>query len=244
MRAAALFDLDHTVLVSDTGMSWMRFQRRRGELSSLGLARAVWWSVLYKAAVLDLEALATRLTAELAGQPEAAMREAAAAWYQADVVPMISPAARHAIAAHRAAGDVIALATGATQYAAESVAAGLGIEHTLCSRLEVQSGTFTGRLAAMCFGAHKVPLAEAFAAREGVDLAASTFYSDSYNDLPLLSRVGHAGRGQSRRAAVAPRARSRLAHRAVAIARRPWHAAANVDPPRSPVWRSCLTSAA
>jgi HAD superfamily hydrolase (TIGR01490 family) len=190
MRAAALFDLDHTVLVSDTGMSWMRFQRRRGELSSLGLARAVWWSVLYKAAVLDLEALATRLTAELAGQPEAAMREAAAAWYQADVVPMISPAARHAIAAHRAAGDVIALATGATQYAAESVAAGLGIEHTLCSRLEVQRGTFTGRLAAMCFGAHKVPLAEAFAAREGVDLAASTFYSDSYNDLPLLSRVG------------------------------------------------------
>jgi phosphoserine phosphatase len=167
MRAAALFDLDHTVLVSDTGMSWMRFQRRRGELSSLGLARAVWWSVLYKAAVLDLEALATRLTAELAGQPEAAMREAAAAWYQADVVPMISPAARHAIAAHRAAGDVIALATGATQYAAESVAAGLGIEHTLCSRLEVQGGTFTGRLAAMCFGAHKVPLAEAFARPRG-----------------------------------------------------------------------------
>lgn len=190
MAAAALFDLDHTVLTSDTGMSWMRFQRRRGELSAAGLARAVWWSLLYKAAVLDMETLAARLTAELTGQPEAPMREQAAIWYASDVVPMIAPSARHAIARHRAAGDVVALATGATQYAAESVAAGLGIEHTLCSRLEVEGGHFTGKLAAMCFGVHKVPLAEAFAAAHGIDLAASTFYSDSYNDLPLLARVG------------------------------------------------------
>lgn len=190
MAVAALFDLDHTVLTSDTGMSWMRFQRRRGELSAAGLARAVWWSLLYKAAVLDLETLAKRLTADLAGQDEAAMREQAAIWYQADVIPMIAPSARHAIARHRAAGEIVALATGATQYAAESVSAGLGIEHTLCSRLEVVDGKFTGKLAAMCFGHHKVPLAEAFAARHDVDLARSTFYSDSYNDLPLLERVG------------------------------------------------------
>ena len=190
MAAAALFDLDHTVLTSDTGMSWMRFQRRRGELSAAGLARALWWSLLYKAAVLDLETLATRLCADLTGQPEAPMRAQAAIWYEADVVPMIAPAARHAIARHRAAGEIVALATGATQYAAESVARGLGIEHTLCSRLEVADGRFTGKLAAMCFGHHKVPLAEAFAAEHGVDLAASTFYSDSYNDLPLLERVG------------------------------------------------------
>lgn len=190
MRSAALFDLDHTVLTSDTGMSWMRFQRRRGELSTAGLARAIGWSLLYKAAVLDLEALATRLTAELTDEPEAPMIEAAAAWYAQDVVPMIAPAARHAIATHRAAGDVVALATGATQYAAESVARGLGIEHTLCSRLEVVDGRFTGKLAAMCFGVHKVTLVEAFAQVAGIDLATSTFYSDSYNDLPMLARVG------------------------------------------------------
>src|SRR5262245_33712246 len=124
MAAAALFDLDHTVLTSDTGMSWMRFQRRRGELSAAGLARALWWSLLYKAAVLDMETLAARLTADLTGQPEAPMREQAAIWYEADVVPMIAPAARHAIARHREAGEIVALATGATQYAAESVARG------------------------------------------------------------------------------------------------------------------------
>jgi len=35
-------------------------------------------------------------------------------------------------------------------------------------------------------------LAEKWAAREGVDLAQSYFYSDSYNDLPMLERVGTA----------------------------------------------------
>ena len=67
MRSAALLDLDHTVLTSDTGMSWMRFQRRRGELSTAGLARAIGWSLLYKAAGLHLEALATKLREPLQG---------------------------------------------------------------------------------------------------------------------------------------------------------------------------------
>ena len=71
-----------------------------------------------------------------------------------------------------------------------AVAKGVGIDHTLCSRLEVADGRFTGKLTTMCFGSYKVSLAEAFAAQHGVDLARSTFYSDSFNDLPLLARVG------------------------------------------------------
>lgn len=156
------------------------------------MARAVWWSLLYKAAVLDLESLANRLTLDLAGEDEAEMIAKCEVWYQADVAPMVTAAARHAVSTHRDAGDVIVLATGATQYAALAVAQGLGIEHTLCSRLEVDGGRFTGKLAAMCFGPHKVTLAEGFAAEHGIDLARSTFYSDSYNDLPMLERVGTA----------------------------------------------------
>jgi fatty acyl-CoA reductase len=37
-----------------------------------------------------------------------------------------------------------------------------------------------------------VTLAEAWAKKHGVDLAQSYFYSDSYNDMPMLSRVGTA----------------------------------------------------
>ena len=190
LRPAALFDLDRTVLRIDTGTSWLRYQHRRGHTSTLGLARAAYWSLLYKMAWLDMEALATRLVADVAGDDEAEMRAHARRWFDTDVAHEVAPSAYRAIVRHRAAGDVLALATGSTQYAAEPAAALLGIDHALCSRLEIEAGRFTGRLAALCFGRHKVTLAERFAADHGVDLARSTFYTDSINDLPLLERVG------------------------------------------------------
>src|SRR6185437_3127727 len=86
----------------------------------------------------------------------------------------------------------VVLATGSTIYAARPVARGVGIDHVLSSELEVVEGAFTGRPSALCFGKHKVTLAEQWAASHRIDLAKSYFYSDSYNDLPMLARVGTA----------------------------------------------------
>lgn len=191
-RRAAFFDLDRTVLRIDTGMSWIKFLRRRREISSYGVAQAVYWSMLYKLAILDMESLATRLCADMRGKPEQDMIDKCRIWHASDVSGQVAPKARVAIEDHRARGDMLVMLTGSTQYAAETVSQNLDIEHTLCSRLEVRDGVFTGRLTQLCFGAHKVTLAEAFAETHGIDLDASVFYSDSYNDLPMLERVGRA----------------------------------------------------
>ena len=189
---AALFDMDNTLLRVDTAMSWTKFLYRRGELPVSMLAKAIYWSTLYKLAVLDMETVFTRLCRDLAGDSEAEMIAKCDIWYRESVEPYIAPAARVAVEHHRRAGHLIVLATGSTQYAARPVAAGMGIEHVLSTELEVERGVFTGRPAAFCFGHHKVALAERWAERHGVDLAASYFYSDSYNDLPMLERVGTA----------------------------------------------------
>jgi HAD superfamily hydrolase (TIGR01490 family) len=187
---AAFFDMDNTVLAGDSGLSWTRFLYRRGELPAAMVAKAVYWSTLYKLAVLDMDTVFTRLAEDLRGDAEAEMIAKCEIWYREHVAPMIAPAARVAIAHHRDAGHVVVLATGSTVYAARPVARGVGIGHVLATELEVAGGTFTGRPGALCFGRHKVALAEQWAAREGIDLAASYFYSDSYNDLPMLGRVG------------------------------------------------------
>ena len=158
-RRAAFFDMDRTLLRIDSGMSWMKYLRRRGEISGAAIARAVYWSMLYKLAVLDLESLASRLSADLEGDSEAEMLVKCRDWYESDVAHQVSARARDALDRHRAAGDVIVILTGATQFVAEPVAASLGVEHTLCSRLEIKDGVLTGRLAQMCFGHHKVPIA-------------------------------------------------------------------------------------
>jgi HAD superfamily hydrolase (TIGR01490 family) len=192
MTTAAFFDMDNTLLRVETGMSWVRFLYRRGELSKQMVAKAVYWSSLYKLALLDMETVFTRLIEDLRGDSEAEMIAKCDVWYRDHVAPEVALAARVALEHHRQAGHMIVLATGSTQYAARPVARGVGIDHVLSSELEVEAGAFTGRPRALCFGRHKVTLAEAWAAAHGVDLARSYFYSDSYNDLPMLERVGTA----------------------------------------------------
>jgi HAD superfamily hydrolase (TIGR01490 family) len=189
---AALFDMDHTLLRVDTAMSWTKFLYRRGELPRAMLAKAIYWSTLYKLAVLDMETVFTKLCMDLAGDSEAEMIAKCAVWYREHVAPHVAPAARVAVEHHRQAGHTIVLATGSTVYAARPVAAGVGIEHVLSSELEVVGGAFTGKPSALCFGRHKVMLAEQWATTHGIDLSRSYFYSDSYNDLPMLARVGTA----------------------------------------------------
>lgn len=191
MTAAAFFDMDNTLLRVESGMSWTKFLYRRGELSKRMVAKAVYWTALYKLALLDMEDVFTRLVRDIEGDLESDMLDKCAVWYQRDLVPQVAPLALAAVAEHRRRGDVIVLATGSTQYAAGPVARGAEISHVLSSRLEVAEGRFTGKAAVLCFGHHKVRLAEEWARTNAVDLAASTFYSDSYNDLPLLARVGH-----------------------------------------------------
>ena len=191
-KPAAFFDMDNTLLRVETGMSWVRFLYRRGELPPRMFAKAIYWSTLYKLAVLDMDTVFTKLIADLRGDSEDEMIAKCEIWYRDHVAPEVAPAALVAVEHHRNAGHLVVLATGSTQYAARPVAAGVGIDHVLSSQLEVLHGAFTGRPAALCFGHHKVRLAEAWAAEHGVDLAASYFYSDSYNDLPMLERVGTA----------------------------------------------------
>jgi HAD superfamily hydrolase (TIGR01490 family) len=191
MPHAVFFDMDRTVLRVNSGTHWMRYLRRRGEISRWQFFRAVGWAVKYQLAVLDIETLSRRLVMTLRGDDEEAMRQKCRDWFAEEIVHTIAAPAREAIRAHRARGDRMALLTAATPYIAELVAGALELEGVLCSRLEVERGKFTGRIVEpLCFGHGKVELARSWATQHGLDLGTATFYTDSYNDLPMLNQVG------------------------------------------------------
>ncbi|MFH0901734.1 MAG: HAD family hydrolase [Pseudomonadota bacterium] len=191
MRRAAFFDMDRTVLKVNSGTLWMRFLRRRGEITRLQLARAFGWALRYRLSLLDMNSLSRKLVCTIAGRDERQMAENCQAWYLAEIERTIAAPARRAILRHQDRGETVVLLTGATPYVAEPLAASLSLDHVICSRLEVQEGRFTGRVVEpLCFGRGKVTLAERWAASEAIDLATSSFYTDSFNDLPMLERVG------------------------------------------------------
>ncbi len=112
--------------------------------------------------------------------------------YTKQIARLIYPESRALVEAHQAKGHTVAIISSATPYQVENAAAGLGIDHVLCTRLEVENGKFTGGVVRpTCFGQGKVDAAELLASELRADLNKSFFYSDSTDDLLLLERVGH-----------------------------------------------------
>ncbi len=191
MPRAALFDLDRTLVRVETASLYVRYQRETGEASALDLLRTMVWVAKYTLGVLDAEAVAARVAATLTGTLESAMIDRCERWVERDVMPHVGAAARAAVARHAAAGDLLAIVTGASPYASRPVARRLGISHVLASELEVDGGAFTGRFVQpLCYGRGKIVRVERLAREHGFSLAEAVFYSDSYTDLPLLSAVG------------------------------------------------------
>jgi HAD superfamily hydrolase (TIGR01490 family) len=191
MPRAALFDLDRTLVRKETASLYVRYQREIGEAGWRDSARVAWWVLQYTLGVIDAHDVAGRATASFAGMPETVLASRCDDWFHRFVEPHVCDAGRLAVARHRAAGDVVAIVTGASQYVSRPLGRLLGIEHLVTSELELgDDGRFTGRLVPpLCYGEGKIVRAGRLAETLGFSLREATFYSDSFTDLPLLAHV-------------------------------------------------------
>lgn len=191
MAVAAFFDIDGTLIARNSASLYMQHLRRTGQARRRDVARTLYFLLRYKLGLLDVERALAVSMEWIAGKREDAVRADCLEWYVRVVRPFVVPAMAEAVRAHREAGHVVALLTSATRYLAEPLAADLGVEHAIVTQLVVRDGVFTGEaVRPVCYGRGKTFWAECFAARNGVDLARSYFYTDSITDLPVLERVG------------------------------------------------------
>jgi HAD superfamily hydrolase (TIGR01490 family) len=93
---------------------------------------------------------------------------------------------------HLAAGQRVWLVTAAPVELGEVIAGRLGLTGALGTRAEMRDGVYTGRLVGdLLHGPAKSDAIRALAADHGLDLTRCAAYSDSVNDLPMLSAVGY-----------------------------------------------------
>jgi HAD superfamily hydrolase (TIGR01490 family) len=94
---------------------------------------------------------------------------------------------------HLDAGQRVWLVTATPVELASIIAHRLGLTGALGTVAEVVDGKYTGRLVGeLMHGPAKAEAVLALSEREGLDLARCTAYSDSANDLPMLSLTGTA----------------------------------------------------
>lgn len=187
----AIFDLDYTLLDKDSEILWLEFvyRERLGEEAYLREVDGY----LAEASTLELPIVEFQrlMLHPLTLYPWERLQELRQRYLQ--VIPgLVRPWMMERVRWHREQGHAVLLATAANCFIAAPVAEMLAFENMLCTQIERNGQGFTGRLAGLSpFQEGKAILVQQWAAEQGLGLAGSWAYSDSHNDIPLLSLVEH-----------------------------------------------------
>ena len=113
--------------------------------------------------------------------------------YDEIIADKIWPGTRALAQMHLDAGQQVWLVTATPYELAATIAKRLGLTGALGTVAESVDGMFTGRLVGdILHGTGKAHAVRSLAIREGLNLRRCTAYSDSFNDVPMLSLVGTA----------------------------------------------------
>jgi HAD superfamily hydrolase (TIGR01490 family) len=189
----ALFDLDHTLLSGDSDELWCDFLLGLGLLGEGFTERNRQMASAYTAGSVTPSDFCNFYAGTLAGH-DAAYWAPVRQRFLAEVIrPRISDDARALLQRHRDAGHTLVLTTATNRVVSALTAADLGVDHHLATEVEMIDGRYTGRTQGVLnMRTGKVERLRAWLQQQDQPetvLRQATFYTDSINDLPLLSVV-------------------------------------------------------
>ena len=190
----ALFDLDRTLLTIDADEAWVEFLIEQGALDHARFEPAMRdVSERYQRGEIGIYEFCEFYLSTLPPHEPGRLQTWRQEYLAERIFPAISAAARALVGRHRAAGHLLVLTTAANRFLTAPIAVELGIDNLITTEPEMMAGRYTGKVAGMPnMREGKIARLDAWLAERGTTLAAfreSWFYSDSRNDIPLLSRV-------------------------------------------------------
>ena len=189
----AIFDLDNTLLAGDSDYLWGQFLVDQGivDRDFYEQANARFYQQ-YREGNLDIAQFLQFALKPLADNEPAALYAWRERFIEEKIKPILLPAAYELIEKHRKAGDILIVITATNQFVTEPIVRFYGIEHLIATLPEFRDGRYTGQfVGAPCFREGKVERLNSWLSANDHSLEDSWFYSDSHNDLPLLSRVAN-----------------------------------------------------
>ena len=195
LRTAAFFDLDKTVIATTSATAFSRPFLAGGLLKRGDMVRTAYAQFLYLVGGADAEQterLRARLSAVSTGWEVDQVRAIVAETLHEHIDPVVYAEAVELIATHHREGRDVVIVSASGAEVVEPIAALLGADHVVATRLTVADGRYTGEIDFYCYGENKAVAMRDLAEREGYDLERSIAYSDSITDTPMLEAVGHA----------------------------------------------------
>ena len=190
----ALFDLDNTLLAGDSDYEWTQHLISKGVLDRESFEqRNNDFYDDYKAGTLDIHAFLDFQMQSLASHSRHQLETWHKEFMATQIRPMIKPSARELVKRHQDRNDLCALVTATNSFVTGPICCELGIPHLIATIAAHENGQFTGKPRGIpAFREGKIARVEAWLESMGLwwgSFERSWFYSDSLNDLPLMSQV-------------------------------------------------------
>jgi len=197
LTAAAFFDVDNTMMMGASIFHFARGLAARKFFSGSDMRGFVWQQLKFRlggeGTPDDVRAHREQALSFVAGQSVAELVRLGEEIYDELMADRIWEGTRALAQMHLDAGQRVWLVTATPLELARIIARRLGLTGALGTVAESENGVYTGRLVGeLLHGPAKAHAVRALAAREGLDLRRCVAYSDSINDVPMLSVVGTA----------------------------------------------------
>lgn len=187
----ALFDLDNTLLAGDSDHGWGNW------LCEKGIVDKAYYQQKndefyqnYIAGTLNVTDYLNFTLTVLKENSIAQLNEWHKAFMQEVIEPIILKKAEELLARHRRQGYRLVIVTATNRFVTAPIAKRLKVDDLIATECEIKNNKYTGEVInTPCFQEGKVIRVKSWLKQHNASIAGSYFYSDSINDLPLLSIV-------------------------------------------------------
>ena len=193
MADLVLFDLDHTLLSGDSDFSWGEFLC---EIDVVDEALYHDWNAIfyeeYKKGTLDMEEYLRFALQPLAQNDMNNLLQWRQRFIEKKIKPMITSQALALVRQHLDKGDIAVIITSTNAFITEPIGELFGIKTVIATQPRLVNGRFDGTVeGAYCFKEGKLKCLQQWLDEAKPKYRESWFYSDSHNDIPLLTWVDH-----------------------------------------------------
>ncbi|MEU5691461.1 HAD-IB family hydrolase [Actinosynnema sp. NPDC020468] len=197
LTAAAFFDVDNTMMMGASIFHFARGLAARKYFKNSDLVGFAWQQLKFRVGGREdpqsVKASREQALSFVAGRSVAELVSLGEEIFDELMADKIWTGTQALAQMHLDAGQRVWLVTATPVELAQIIARRLGLTGALGTVSESSDGIYTGRLVGdLLHGRAKAHAVRALAAKEGLNLRRCTAYSDSVNDVPMLSVVGTA----------------------------------------------------
>lgn len=186
----AFFDLDGTIIGSNSGKILIRQAHHNGLMTWPDLVKGFYFSVLYRFDLKDTSVILENMVSWLRGISESTINDLSEEIFKNYLIKSIRKEVITEIKFHKSRGAKVVILSSAIYPICRIVADHLDIEDIICTKLEVITGIYTGHSAGpVCFGGEKAIQLKEYCTENNINSSDSWYYGDSISDLPALNII-------------------------------------------------------